>query len=139
LCGLSEEKVKFILVGAYALAVHGYPRSTGDIDLWVKPEQDNAEAIMRALLRFGAPTDTVSPADFQIENMVFQIGVVPCRIDIITSIDGLTFDEAFARSLLTNIDDIPVHVLSVPDLIRNKRSSGRTKDIADAEMLEKKN
>jgi hypothetical protein len=139
LCGLSEERVEFILVGAYALAAHGYPRSTGDIDLWVKPDQDNAEAVMRALIRFGAPTDTVSSADFQIENMVFQIGVAPRRIDIITSIDGLTFDDAFARSQLTDIDGIPVHVLSIPDLIRNKRATGRTKDLADAEMLEEKN
>jgi hypothetical protein len=138
LCGLSEEKVEFILVGAYALATHGYPRSTGDIDLWIKPDRDNAEALIRALVRFGAPTDTVSPADFQIENMVFQIGVVPRRIDIITSIDGLTFDDAFARSELTSLDGILVHVLSIPDLIRNKRAAGRTKDIADAEMLEGK-
>jgi hypothetical protein len=139
LCGLSEEKAKFILVGAYALAAHGYPRSTGDIDLWVKPERDNAEAIMRALLRFGAPGDTISPVDFQTGNMVLQIGVAPRRIDIITSIDGLTFDEAFAHSELTDIDDIPIHVLSIPDLIHNKRATGRTKDLADAEMLEKEN
>jgi hypothetical protein len=139
LYALSEEKVSFILVGAYALAVHGYPRSTGDIDLWIMPEKNNAEALMRALIRFGAPADTVSSDDFQIENNVFQIVVAPRRVDIITSLDGLTFDEAFEHSVLTEIDSIPVHVLSVPDLIRNKRATGRTKDIADAETLEGEN
>jgi hypothetical protein len=135
---LSGEKVKFLLVGAYAMAIHGYPRSTGDIDLWIMPESGNAEALMRALTRFEAPVDTISPGDFQIENMVFQIGVAPRRIDIITSLDGLVFEEAFAQSNLTDIDGIPVHVLSVQDMIRNKRATGRTKDIADAEMLEGK-
>jgi hypothetical protein len=138
LYALSEEKVKFLLVGAYAMAVHGYPRSTGDIDLWIMPESGNAEALMRALTRFGAPVDTISPGDFQLENMVFQIGVAPRRIDIITSLDGLVFEEAFVHSDLTEIEEIPVHVLSVKDLVRNKRATGRTKDIADAEMLEGK-
>jgi predicted nucleotidyltransferase len=136
LSALSEEKVEFLLIGAYALSVHGFPRATMDIDFWIKSDALNAEATMMALNRFGAPTADISAPDFLSENMVFQIGVVPRRIEIVTSIDGLKFDEAFSRSETVEIDGIPVHVLSVADLIINKRATGRTKDLADAEMLE---
>jgi hypothetical protein len=133
---LSEKKVKFLLVGAYAMAVHGYPRSTMDIDLWVMPDPENAALVLQALNIFGAPTEDLSQKDFQKENLIYQIGVAPRRIDILTSIDGLKFEEAFAHSEIINIEKIPVHVLSLPDLIINKRASGRTKDLADVEVLE---
>jgi hypothetical protein len=134
---LSGEKVKFILVGAYAIAVHGYPRTTMDIDFWVMPDPENADALLRALEQFGAPLQDLLKSDLQEEGVVFQIGVAPRRIDILTAIDGLTFEDAFARSELLEIEGIPIHVLSIPDLITNKRATGRTKDLADAEMLEK--
>jgi hypothetical protein len=133
---LSERKVKFLLVGAYAMAVHGYPRSTMDIDIFVMPNAENAFLVLKALDDFGAPVGDLSAEDLQKEGLIFQIGVAPCRIDILTSIDGLKFDDAFARSELLEIEGIPVHVLSIPDLIINKRATGRTKDLADAEMLE---
>ena len=133
---LADEKVRFLLVGAYALAAHGYPRATLDIDLWVMPSPANAETVLRAVKRFGAPLHDVTASDFQKEDTVFQIGIAPRRIDIITGASGLTFEEAFARSIEVTIDGIPVHVLSLDDLIRNKRASGRTKDLADAEVLE---
>ena len=133
---LSEKKVKYLLVGAYAMAVHGYPRSTMDIDILVKPDQENALLVLQALDDFGAPVGNLSAEDLQKEDLIFQIGIAPCRIDILTSIDGLKFDAAFARSELIEIEGIPVHVLSIPDLIINKRASGRTKDLADAEILE---
>jgi len=133
---LSEKKVKFLLVGAYALAVHGYPRSTMDIDLLVMPDPYNAPLILEALSDFGAPIDNLSVEDFQKEGLVFQIGIAPCRIDILTSIDGIKFEDAFSRSELINIEGIPINVLSIPDLIINKRATGRTRDLADAEMLE---
>jgi predicted nucleotidyltransferase len=135
---LSAEKVKFLLVGAYALAAHGYPRATMDIDFWIKPDADNANAVFRALEHFGAPMGDTSPSDLQKEDMIFQIGVAPRRIDIITSIDGLTFDEAYAHSKPVEIEGISVQIISVEDIIINKRSTGRTKDIADVEMLEGK-
>ena len=135
---LSKRKVKFLLVGAYAMAAHGYPRSTFDIDLWVMPDPENAHLVLKALEDFGAPSGDLSTEDLQKEEIVFQIGVAPRRIDILTSIDGLKFDDAFSRSETVEIDAIPVHVLSVPDLIINKRSTGRTKDLADAELLEEK-
>jgi hypothetical protein len=128
-------KVKFLLVGAYAMAAHGFPRSTMDIDLWVMPDPENALLVLQALDDFGAPSGDLTPEDFQDEDMVFQIGVAPQRIDILTSVDGLQFDDAFAHSEIIDIEGILVHVLSVPDLILNKRSTGRTKDIADVELL----
>ncbi|MCL2335612.1 MAG: hypothetical protein FWC57_06060 [Endomicrobia bacterium] len=134
---LNEEKVKFILVGAYAMAVHGYPRATMDIDIWIVADMKNADAVMKSLKRFGAPVQDVKTEDFQQDNLIFQIGVAPRRIDIITSVDGLDFKKAYKRSKIVNIDDIKIRVLSKADIIRNKSASGRTKDLADLEMLKK--
>ena len=133
---LSDEKVRFILVGAYALAAHGYPRATMDIDIWVMQSPQNAEAVLRALRRFGAPLNNLTKEDLQIDGTIFQIGVAPRRIDIITAASGLRFDETFQNSISVNIEGIEVHIPSIDDLIRNKRVSGRTKDLADAEALE---
>ena len=133
---LSEEKVKFILIGAYALAVHGYPRATMDIDIWVMPSPQNADAVLRALDRFGAPLHNLTKQDLLQDGTVFQIGVPPRRIDILTAASGLHFDETYQRSLSLDIDGIQVHVPSIKDLICNKRASGRTMDLADAEALE---
>jgi predicted nucleotidyltransferase len=136
---LSERKVKFILIGAYAMAAHGYPRSTMDIDLWMMPEKENAGLVLQALEDFGAPIDDLSIDDLQKENIVFQIGVAPRRIDILTSVDGVKFEDAFSHSEIVDIDGIPVHIMSISDLITNKRSTGRLKDLADVETLESPN
>lgn len=133
---LSDEKVRFLLVGAYALAAHGYPRATMDIDIWVMPTPQNADAVLRALRRFGTPLHNLTMEDLQQDGTVFQIGVAPRRIDIITAASGLLFEEAHGRSLPVNIEGIEVHIPSIADLILNKRASGRTKDLADAEALE---
>jgi predicted nucleotidyltransferase len=133
---LSDEKVRFLLVGAYALAAHGYPRATMDIDIWVLPSPQNADAVLRAVRRFGAPLHSLSKEDFQKDGNIFQIGVAPRRIDIITSASGLQFEETYGRSLSVNIEGIKVHIPSIDDLICNKRASGRTRDLADAEALE---
>ena len=133
---LVDERVRFLLVGAYALAAHGYPRATMDIDIWVMPAPDNAAAVLRALRRFGAPLHELTKADLEKEGTVFQIGVAPRRIDIITTASGLNFDEAFSHATTVGIEGIAVRIPSVADLIRNKRASGRTKDLADAEALE---
>ena len=135
LLALSERKVKFLLVGAYAMAAHGYPRSTMDIDLWIMPDPNNALLVLQALKDFGAPCGDLSPEDLQKDDMIFQIGVAPRRIDILTSADGLKFEDSFINSVKIEIEGIPVHVLSVSDLIINKRSTGRLKDLADAESL----
>lgn len=133
---LSTEKVRFILVGAYALAAHGYPRATMDIDIWVMPSPQNAEAVLRALRRFGAPLHNLTKEDLQKDGTIFQIGVAPRRIDIITAASGLKFEEVFQNSIAINIEGIEVHIPSIDDLIRNKRATMRTKDLADAEALE---
>jgi hypothetical protein len=133
---LSEEKVKFLLVGAYALAAHGYPRATMDMDIWVMPSRQNADAVLRALRRFGAPLHNLTKEDLQKDGTIFQIGVAPRRIDIITAASGLQFEETYGRSLSVNIEGIEVHIPSIDDLIRNKRALGRTKDLADVEALE---
>lgn len=133
---LADEKVRFLLIGAYALAAHGYPRATMDIDIWVMPSPENADAVLRAVRRFGAPLHNLSKADLVTEGTVFQIGVAPRRIDIITAASGLNFEEAESRATTVDIEGIIVCIPSIADLIRNKRASGRTKDIADAEALE---
>jgi hypothetical protein len=133
---LSDEGVKYLLVGAYAVAAHGYPRATMDIDIWVMPSRHNAEAVLKALRRFGSPLRDLSIGDLQKEDTIFQIGVAPRRVDIITGASGLRFEDAFAHSVETNIEGILVRIPSVDDLIRNKRASGRTKDLADVEALE---
>ena len=134
---LADENVKFMLVGAYAMAAHGYPRATMDIDIWVMPSPDNATAVLSALKRFGAPLENLTPADLQKDDTIFQIGVAPRRIDIITGASGLEFEKAFAHAVPVDIEDIQVYIPSVDDLILNKRATGRTKDIADAEALER--
>ena len=136
---LSDEKVKFLLVGAYALAAHGYPRATMDIDLWVMPAPDNADAVLRALSRFGTPLHNLTKSDLEREGTVFQIGVAPRRIDIITTASGLNFEDTFRNSIAITIEGIEVRIPCVADLIVNKRSSGRTRDLADAEALEELN
>ena len=133
---LSVEKVKYLLVGAYAMAAHGYLRSTLDIDFWVLQSPQNADAVMRALQRFGAPLHNLTAEDLQQDGTIFQIGIAPRRIDIITEASGLEFEEVYERSEPIAIEGIEVRIPSIADLIRNKRSTGRTKDLADAEALE---
>ncbi len=133
---LVDENVKFLLVGAYALAAYGYPRATMDIDMWVMPSPDNADAVFRALRRFGAPLHDLTREDLLKNDTIFQIGVAPRRIDIITGASGLEFEATWEGSTKVEIEGIHVHVPSVDDLIRNKRATGRTKDLADAEALE---
>jgi hypothetical protein len=133
---LSDENVNFILVGAYALAAHGYPRATMDIDIWVMPSPDNADAVLRALRRFGAPLHNLTKEDLQTDGTIFQIGVAPRRIDIITTASGLKFEETYQNSISIDIEGIEVHIPSIDDLICNKKASGRTKDLADVETLE---
>jgi hypothetical protein len=136
LSALSAEGVEYLLVGAYAMAVHGVPRATGDIDVWVRPSPDNADRVLRALVRFGAPLGDLRAADLAREGTVFQVGVAPNRVDVMTAIDGVTFDEAWRRRITSTIEGLTIPVISREDLIRNKRSTGRSQDQADADRLE---
>ena len=128
--------VEYLVVGAHALAVHGHVRATKDLDVWIRPDSENAKRVLRALASFGAPTQGVVEADLTEPGLIFQIGVAPVRIDIITSIEGVEFDEAWPARVLTRFADQPVAVLSKEHLIRNKRAVGRTQDLADIEKLE---
>ncbi len=134
---LLENKVEFLLVGAYALAAHGLVRATADIDIFVKPSKNNAKHILKVLTEFGAPLENISKSDFEKPGTILQIGVKPRRIDIITEIDGLTFDEAKIGENIVDIEDLAIPVISKSNLIINKRASGRDKDKLDADNLEK--
>lgn len=134
---LNAERVEFILVGAYALAAHGYPRATMDIDIWVMPSLENGEAVIRAIKQFGTPLNGLSIEDLKHDDTVFQIGVAPRRIDILTGATGLDFESAAGHAVEREIDGIPLRVLSLDDLIINKEATGRPKDRVDAEELKK--
>jgi hypothetical protein len=136
LFALSDEHVEFLIVGAFAMAAHGLPRATGDIDLWVRPSPANAARVWRAIERFGAPLFDLTREDLATPDMMVQIGVAPRRIDIITSIDGVHFDEAWAERRIIDLEGRLFATLSRAHLLKNKQAAGRPKDLADAAWLE---
>lgn len=134
---LLDHEVKFLLVGAYAMGAHGYPRATGDIDFWVEPSADNSRRVYQALAAFGAPLHEIDEATFTKAGVAFQIGVAPRRIDIITAISGVEFDQAYEQRQTVDLEGLRVTILSRDDLIKNRRATGRDKDRLDADRLEK--
>ena len=132
---LNEHEVKFIIVGGYALAFHGAPRFTGDIDVFVKPDHKNAKLIVNALADFGFSSLDLTIDDFQDQNKVIQLGLPPVRIDLITSISGVTWEEADASKEPGLFGDVSVSYIGKKQFIINKRASGRKKDLADLESL----
>ena len=131
-----DADVRFLVVGAYALAVHGRPRATGDLDIWIEPSKENAARVMRALAAFGAPLDQISESDFASPGVTYRMGVAPGRIDILTDLTGLTFDEAWPTRIPRPFGDVMVDVIGLAEFIRNKRATGRAKDLGDIEGLE---
>ena len=131
-----DHDVRFLVVGAYAMAGHGYLRATVDLDLWVEATPENAQRVYDALVEFGAPADHFDEVDFTVEGMVLQVGVAPQRIDILTQISGVTFAEAWRHHAMGIVGDLEVPILSREDLITNKRATGRNKDMRDARLLE---
>ncbi|MBI3372786.1 MAG: hypothetical protein HY017_13655 [Betaproteobacteria bacterium] len=129
--------VEYLVVGAYALAAHGRVRATGDLDVWVRPDPANAKRVLGALVRFGAPLQDLTEQDLSTPGIVYQIGVAPLRIDVLTAIDAIEFEEAWQARIVTRFADQSVSVLSAAHLIRNKRAVGRAQDIADLEWLER--
>jgi hypothetical protein len=134
---LCDEGAEFLLVGAYALATHGLPRATGDMDIWIHCSQENAERVWRALRRFGAPLTGLTKDDLKTPNLVFQIGIAPRRIDILTSIDAVQFDEAWPDRKVVEIEGMTIGVIGISHLIQNKRAVGRPRDLADVAWLER--
>ena len=134
--GFVAADVRFLVVGAYALALHGKPRATGDLDVWVDATPENAPRVMRALVAFGAPLADITEADFSRPGVVIQLGVAPVRIDILTQLTGLTFEEAWAERVRGAFGDIAVDYIGRASFIRNKRATGRPRDLVDVEDLE---
>lgn len=131
-----DEKVEYMLVGGYALGYHGYSRGTGDIDLWVRRSPENAERVYQALKKFGAPLFDVKVEDFLVPDTIFQIGVPPNRIDVITDIDGVSFDEAWPERKTVISEGLNITLIGKQSLLVNKKASGRPKDIPDVIWLE---
>ena len=129
------ENVEYLVVGGYALAAHGFPRATKDIDLWVRPSVENSVRVWQALLRFGAPLSGVDVTDFQSSGSIYQIGVPPLRIDVITAIDGVTFEEAWTERVELSLDGVRAQIIGKAKLIQNKNSSGRDQDLVDVKCL----
>ncbi len=136
LSALSDAEAEFLLVGAHAVAAHGHPRATGDLDLWVRANEENARRVLAALTAFGAPLFDLTLADLSAPGIVFQIGIVPCRIDILTGISGVTFEEAWPARIEVTIEGLNLPCIGRRHLVANKRASGRPKDLADVAALE---
>ena len=137
LAALSAAGAEYLLVGAHALAAHGVVRATGDMDVWVRATPENASKVWRALLAFGAPLQELTERDLATPELVFQIGVAPYRIDLLTSIDGVSFEEAWMHRAMVRVEGHEIPLIGREDLLRNKRATGRLRDLADAEELEK--
>lgn len=129
--------VEFLVVGGHAVAFHGRPRLTDDLDLFVRPDTANGERIVQALLEFGFGSLDLTAADFEADDRVIQLGRAPNRVDLLTRLYGVDFADAWAGRVAAQIDDSAVWIISKHDLIRNKRATGRTQDLADAEFLER--
>ncbi|MGH9598697.1 MAG: nucleotidyltransferase [Terracidiphilus sp.] len=137
LSAFNAHGVKYLVVGGHAVSILAEPRGTKDLDVFIKPDEDNSKAVFAALAEYGAPLEGISPADFNDRPAaVFQIGVPPGRIDILQGISGVAFDEAWANRSEELIDGVtPAHLISREHLIRNKLASGRHQDLADVEKL----
>jgi len=135
LSALNRENVRYLVVGAHAFGHHVEPRYTKDLDVWVEATPENAVRVWKALARFGAPLAGVTEADFANSTMVYQMGVPPCRVDILMGIDGTTFPTAWRRRVRRRYGAVPVSVLGLEDLIKTKRAANRPQDQVDLEWL----
>lgn len=132
---LSAQGADFLVVGGHAVMLYTEPRYTKDLDVWVRPTSENAERVFRALADFGAPLENVKVEDFAAPGTIFQIGVAPNRVDILTSLEGIEFEQAWAARTKSTYGGVPIGVLSAEDLIVNKRAVARPQDLLDVEAL----
>ena len=132
---LSDAGARFLVVGAYAVSFHSEPRATGDLDLWVDPTRDNAARVYRALASFGAPLTELSESDLSTPDVVFQIGIAPRRIDIMTSITGVDFEDAWPARTDATYGGVSFPIIGIDALMRNKQALGRPKDLVDLDLL----
>lgn len=131
----NASEVRYLVVGAYAVAYHGHPRYTKDLDIWVEPTAQNASRVYQSLAEFGAPMVGVTPADFMDPHLVYQIGIEPNRIDVLMGLGDLPFDACFQRASPSTYAGYAIRILSLDDLISAKRSCGRPQDLLDVERL----
>jgi hypothetical protein len=132
---LAEQEVDYLVVGGYAVGYHGYPRSTGDMDVWIRRSPETARRLVHALREFGFDLPELEPDLFLDPDRVVRLGNPPLRIEIMTSLSGVTFDDCFANRVTEDTDAAPVHFIGLEDLRTNKRASGRHKDLDDLENL----
>ena len=132
---LNSEKIEYLLVGGYAVGYYGYPRATGDLDIWIAAKPKNAEAVVRVLRKFGLAAAAVSADLFLTENRVNRMGVPPLQIDLLTSISGLEFADCYAQRTVDVVDGVEVSLISLEHLKANKQASGRARDADDLEHL----
>jgi hypothetical protein len=135
---LDSEKIEYLLIGGYAVGLHGYVRGTKDMDVWVAIHPQNLSRLIDALVKFGFARESLRPELFTGKETVFRMGVPPARLEILTSIDGVDFAECYARRLVIPYEGLILSVIGYEDLRRNKLASGRARDTADLEMLEKR-
>ena len=133
---LNEHAVEYLVVGGYALAAHGHPRYTGDIDIWVGSAPENIARLLASLASFGFGSLGLTAQDFAAPDAVVQLGYPPGRIDLMTGIDGVEFDACYARAQMVRIDDVTLPIIHLDDFKTNKRAVGRLQDLADLEALE---
>jgi hypothetical protein len=134
---LNKHHVSYLLIGGYAVGFHGYVRATNDIDIWIEASSENASRAEAAIREFGFDLPTLSAEKLIEEGKITRMGRPPMRIEMLNSISGVLFHEAYGRKLTFNIGSLEIPMISLPDLLVNKRASGRTKDLADAEELER--
>lgn len=132
---LNDKEVEYLLVGGYAVAHYGYPRATADLDIWVRQSEANAIRLVSALREFGFDVDTLSPELFLEDDQIIRMGRPPMRIEILTSVSGVHFQECYGSKTLAIIDELPVSIISLEHLKRNKAASGRLKDLDDLDNL----
>ena len=133
---LNDNQVHYLVVGGYAVALHGYPRYTKDIDIWIELTQENANHIVESLGQFGFASLGLKAGDFLVEDHIIQLGYAPNRIDIMTSLPGIAFNECYDKRLSVEIDGVKVNFIDRENLRKNKKASGRLQDLADLEKLE---
>ena len=133
---LNAHNVEYLIVGGYALAFHGHPRYTKDIDIWIATNTVNAERMLKVLTDFGFSSLALSQQDFLEENNIIQLGFPPNRIDILTSVDGIEFANSISQSSIIEVDGVTIHLIGIHKLIENKTASGRLQDLADVEKLQ---
>lgn len=132
---LNEHETEYLLVGGYAVGYHGYPRATGDLDIWVECSPGNAGKLVAVLLEFGFGSSGVTPEMFLEPDQIIRMGNPPLRLELLTSISGVEFAEAYARRISDTLDGVPVQIISLDQLKLNKRAAGRLKDLNDLENL----